>query len=229
MIDGSPHDTVTRRRRRLITLIVTALTTLIALSGVITTLVLASQNGGLAARSGQRPAVTGPLATGDQDPLPAQPMQRPLGQPPGTIQLPRGGVATLIRRELDRSGTLPIPKGVDQATWWGAGLDSPTGATVLAGHVNWHGQTGPFAELWQAVPAEAVSVSDHAGRVWRYRITQAITIDKQSLPQRANDLFSQGGRHRLVLVTCGGRFVGGDTGYDENRIVIAEPETPPQR
>jgi hypothetical protein len=43
------------------------------------------------------------------------------------------------------------------------------------------------------------------------------------LPGRAQELFGQDGAHRLVLVTCGGRWVGGHDGYEENRVVIAEP------
>ncbi|GAA4850646.1 class F sortase [Saccharopolyspora rosea] len=154
---------------------------------------------------------------------PAPPAPRPAGQPPGTIRLPQGGTADLVRREIDRSGTLPIPSGVHEATWWGAGLDAPRGATVLAGHVNWKGSVGPFAELWQSRAGQLVTVVDDHGREWRYRVSDVVTVHKDELPARAADLFGQGGEHRLVLVTCGGRYVGGGLGYDENRIVVATP------
>ncbi|MER7079958.1 class F sortase, partial [Saccharopolyspora kobensis] len=154
---------------------------------------------------------------------PAQPVHVPAGQPPGTVRLPQGGTAELVRKEIDRSGTLPVPDGVDEATWWGAGLDAPKGATVLAGHVNWKGAIGPFEELWEARTGQPVTVVDDAGKEWRYQVSEVVTVHKDDLPARARDLFGQGGEHRLVLVTCGGRYVGGDLGYDENRIVIATP------
>lgn len=147
----------------------------------------------------------------------------PANQRLGTIRLPRGGTATLARSELGADGSLPIPNGVTQAAWWGSALDATTGATVLAGHVNWKGVTGPFAELWSARPGEEITVVEVDGRGWRYRVSDVLTLSKDELPNRAGELFAQRGPHRLVLVTCGGTWVGGDIGYDKNRIVIAQP------
>jgi hypothetical protein len=160
-------------------------------------------------------------------PPPAQPSpsteRPPPAQQPGTVRLPRGGTATLVRSEVDESGTLPVPEGVGEATWWGADLAGRQGATVLAGHVNWRGVTGPFAELWQASTGTDVTVLDAAGTEHRYRISEVVTLHKDELPTRALDLFGPGGPHRLVLVTCGGEWVGGQVGYDENRVVTATP------
>lgn len=164
-----------------------------------------------------------PLSSRQVPPPPPQPVHVPVGQPPGTIRLPDGGTAELVREELDRSGTLPVPDGLDEATWWGAGLDAPEGATVLAGHVNWNGRTGPFAALWDVSVGERVTVTGEDGREFTYRISELVTVDKNELPQRATELFGQAGQHRLVLVTCGGSYVGGEQGYSENRIVIATP------
>ncbi len=131
-------------------------------------------------------------------------------------------MATLVRQEVV-DGVLPVPAGVQEAAWWGAGFDGQTGATVLAGHVNWHGATGPFAELWQAKVGDLVSVVDEDGHGYTYRVRQLVTVHKNDLPSRAQELFGQDGAHRLVLVTCGGRWVGGHDGYEENRVAIADP------
>jgi hypothetical protein len=37
------------------------------------------------------------------------------------------------------------------------------------------------------------------------------------------EFFGPRGPHRLVLVTCGGTWIGGRQGYEANRVVIAEP------
>ncbi|PXY26548.1 sortase [Prauserella coralliicola] len=159
------------------------------------------------------------------EPPPPPTQDRPVasGQRPGTIQLPQGGTAELVRREVGTDAVLPVPDDLDEATWWGAGLDAPSGASVFAGHVNWNGRTGPFSELWEIGVGDEVTVSDTGGKVWRYRVAQIVTLHKDELPARATELFSQSGGHRIVLVTCGGRWLGGNTGYAENRVVIAEP------
>lgn len=147
----------------------------------------------------------------------------PAAQRPGTLRLPRGGTAALVREEIGPHGELPVPQSLGEATWWGARLDAVAGASVFAGHVNFGGRTGPFAELWTARIGDPVTVADPAGKISTYRISQVITLHKDELPQRADELFAQDGAHRIVLVTCGGRWLGGETGYAENRVVVADP------
>ncbi|MFK0245709.1 class F sortase [Amycolatopsis azurea] len=156
-------------------------------------------------------------------PPPSKQPEPPKPQGPGTIRLPAGGGAKLVRKELGPGAELPVPENLGEVTWWGAELSSATGASVFAGHVNWQGATGPFAELWTERIGGTVTVVDKAGKSWQYKVSQLITLKKNELPQRADELFGQSGPHRIVLVTCGGRWVGGETGYAENRVVIADP------
>jgi LPXTG-site transpeptidase (sortase) family protein len=140
-----------------------------------------------------------------------------------TIRLAHGGIASLVRSEIQADGSLPIPNGVREATWWGAQFTATTGATVFAGHVNWQGQIGPFNELWEAATGDQVTVVGANGNVMKYKVTQVLTLSKDELPAQANALFGQTGSHRIVLVTCGGEWVGGEKGYNDNRIVVAVP------
>ncbi|GAA4543724.1 class F sortase [Amycolatopsis samaneae] len=155
----------------------------------------------------------------------AQPPSPPPPQPqrPGTIRLPGGGTAVMVRRNLGPNAELPIPDNLGEATWWGADLTAAGGASVFAGHVNWRGAIGPFAELWDEKIGGEVTVVDAKGKTWRYKISQLVTVHKNDLPQRADDLFGPSGPHRVVLVTCGGRWVGGPQGYEENRVAVADP------
>ncbi|MGH3948804.1 MAG: class F sortase [Pseudonocardiaceae bacterium] len=150
---------------------------------------------------------------------------RPAGtaQPRQSVRLPAGGTAALIRTELEQGGVLPVPDDLDEATWWGAGLTSRAGASVFAGHVNWHGQTGPFAELWRMEIGDRVTVLGGNGKPLAFRVSRVLSLAKDELPAHAEKLFGQDGPHRVVLVTCGGRWVGGSDGYSENLIVIADP------
>ncbi|MGW5055151.1 class F sortase [Actinokineospora sp. NPDC004072] len=153
----------------------------------------------------------------------ARPEPEPKAQSPGTVRLRGGGEARLVRAELGPDATLPVPDDLREATWWGADLAAAEGATVLAGHVNWQGRTGPFAELWDARVGDPVSVVAPDGQVWDFQVGEVVTLPKDDLPARADELFGQAGPHRLVLVTCGGRWVGGADGYESNRIVVAFP------
>lgn len=170
------------------------------------------------ARPSKKSAPVPPPPTTSKPPPPPKPQV----QAPGTVRLARGGTATLVRKDVV-DGVLPVPEGVREATWWGAGFAASAGATVLAGHVNWKGATGPFAELWESRPGDQVTVVDADGDTHRYRVRRLVTLHKNELPARAEELFGQDGTHRLVLVTCGGRWVGGPEGYEENRVVIADP------
>lgn len=167
------------------------------------------------------PASTAPVAPVTQPAPPAAPVVP--AQPHSSIRLPDGGTAKMVREDLGPDGSLPVPQNLEEATWWGASLDASAGASVFAGHVNWGGATGPFAELWSAQINAPVTIVDAAGKTWTYRISQVMTLDKDELPQRADELFSQAGAHRIVLVTCGGEWVGGEKGYNENRVAIADP------
>jgi hypothetical protein len=176
----------------------------------------------VAAKPTPRPSPT-TSTTAPPPATPAAPAAQPeKAQPKNTVRLVRGGTATLVPMDVV-DGVLPVPEGVREAAWWGATLDAPGGATVLAGHVNWHGATGPFAELWQSKVGDLVTVVDKDGRPYRFQVRQLVTVHKDQLPSRAQELFGQDGEHRLVLVTCGGRWVGGQQGYEENRVVIAAP------
>jgi sortase family protein len=164
------------------------------------------------------PGAAAPPAAAQPPPVPV-----PHASVPGTIRLAHGGTATMVRREIGDDGVLPIPNAINQASWWGAAIDAASGATVLAGHVNWKGATGPFAELWDSRAGDQMSIVDGSGRPVGYQVTQVITLAKDELPRRAAELFAQSGPHRLVLVTCGGQWVGGKIGYASNQIVIATP------
>ncbi|MER7443802.1 class F sortase [Micromonospora avicenniae] len=139
------------------------------------------------------------------------------------VRLPQGGTARLVRRDVGPDGTLPVPDSVGEAAWWGVSMDARSGAVVLAGHVDWQSASGPFAELWRAEPGESLDVVDEHGQTRRYRIGEVHTLSKDDLPQRAPTLFGEEGPHRVVLVTCGGRWLGGKIGYEFNRIVTAYP------
>lgn len=151
----------------------------------------------------------------------SQGTQEDTGQAPTQLSLPGGGAAKLVQEDLDANGALKIPEGLDEAAWWGAKLGADHGVALLSGHVNWKGKKGPFNELWQVEQGQDVKLTDAAGGAWVYRIDATETVHKSELAGRSEQLFSPDGPHKLLLVTCGGEYVGGTEGYEDNRVVTA--------
>jgi sortase family protein len=166
-------------------------------------------------------------ANGTGAPVPAanapasQSTPQDTGLAPAHLSLPGGGAAKLIQEDLDANGALKIPQGLDEAAWWGAKLGADHGVALLSGHVNWKGEKGPFNELWQVKKGQDVKLTDAAGGAWVYRIDATETVHKSELAGRSEQLFSPDGPHKLLLVTCGGEYVGGTEGYEDNRVVTA--------
>ncbi|MFJ7215278.1 class F sortase [Amycolatopsis sp. NPDC098790] len=150
-----------------------------------------------------------------------QPAKTDTGQAPANLALPGGGTAKLVQEDLDSNGALKIPEGLDEAAWWGAKLGADHGVALLSGHVNWKGKKGPFMELWQVKQGQEVKLTDASGGAWVYKVDATETIHKSELAGRSEQLFDPDGPHKLLLVTCGGEYVGGSEGYEDNRVVTA--------
>lgn len=169
------------------------------------------------------------VANGTSTPTAAaeQPARQDTGQTPSQLSLPGGGAAKLVQEDLDAAGALKIPEGLDEAAWWGAKLGADHGVALLSGHVNWKGKKGPFNELWQVKQGQDVKLTDATGGAWVYRVDATETIHKSELAGRSEQLFDPDGPHKLLLITCGGEYVGGSEGYEDNRVVTASLVTRP--
>jgi hypothetical protein len=170
---------------------------------------------------------TTPVAEQPADQPAGQSSNQDTGQAPARLSLPGGGAAKLVQEDLDAAGALKIPEGLDEAAWWGAKLGADRGVALLSGHVNWKGKKGPFNELWQVKQGQEVKLTDAAGGAWVYRVDATETIHKSELAGRSEQLFDPAGPHKLLLVTCGGEYVGGTEGYEDNRVVTASLVTRP--
>ena len=69
-----------------------------------------------------------------------------------------------------------------------------------------------------AIPSPSLSP---AGAPVRYRVTSVERISKAGLP--TEELFDPDSRPRLVVITCGGRYLPEAGGYEDNVVVIARP------
>lgn len=155
---------------------------------------------------------------------------RPAEQPvaPTRLSYPRLGVdmATDPVGVAD-DATMQIPDDADVAGWYRFGSFPARGAgsTLLAAHVGTVDQPrGALHDLERARPGDEVALTDAEGAVHRYRVATVEHLRKESLdwlPYVARD-----GQERLVLVTCGGRWIPDLGAYDENVVVVALPIDP---
>ena len=92
---------------------------------------------------------------------------------------------------------------------------------MVAGHVDSRTEgLGFFARLLRVQRGETVTLRDGEHRQ-RYRITSVRTVAKQALAT-SSAAFAQDGDHRLVLITCTGRYRPDRGGYESNLVVTAE-------
>jgi sortase (surface protein transpeptidase) len=109
----------------------------------------------------------------------------------------------------------------DLVGWWIGGRQPgyPTGATVLAGHLDDdQGRLGALATIGSLGRNDPIVVRTMTGTV-HYRVVSVLTYSKSQLPP---SLFAAAGPPRLVLITCGGDYTPGQ-GYADNVVVTAQP------
>ena len=127
----------------------------------------------------------------------------------------------VIEVGLEDDGELEVP-GAAEVGWYryGAAPGYP-GATVLAAHVTWNGEYGPFLNLGELEPGDRVGVELEDGSERIYAVVERTMYDKDGLPRER--IWRNTGDETLVLITCGGDFNPDISRYRENIVVYAVP------
>jgi LPXTG-site transpeptidase (sortase) family protein len=129
------------------------------------------------------------------------------------LVIPAIGVnAGSIAVGTNRVGQLAVGTSVNSVYRWRYGvIAGQNGSAVLAGHT-WSRGDGVFDRLGQLRPGDRLSV----GPV-RFEVTRVRRVTRLSRAE-VRELFSDMGRPRLVLITCGNR--NNTTGVYRTRIVV---------
>lgn len=128
--------------------------------------------------------------------------------------------------QLTDQGSLIPPTDVSRLGWYSAsaipGQEGQTGSSVITGHINAADQGDGFAAMFPDLKVgDTVTVKvDGQDRDFRVSKDPIHVVKGADLPESVNDAV---GDNRLVLITCGGEFVGGTLGYSDNIIVEADP------
>jgi len=142
---------------------------------------------------------------------------------PEKIDLPSGNSAN-VEPEPTVDGVLQVPADIRNVGWWdgSAYAGDPFGSTVIAGHVDSRLQgLGFFAELLLMQVGDLITLRSET-RTLTYRVVSTARVNKEALASQSEAL-DQRGPHRLVLITCSGRWHPEVRSYDSNLVILAEP------
>jgi sortase (surface protein transpeptidase) len=161
---------------------------------------------------------------------------------PESIDIPRiGARSSLIPRGLLPNGELDVPdvKHPLQAAWYcdqaqltttavnckSGVLPGQVGPAIIVGHVdgspiNGVHQQGVFYRLHELSIGDTVTVKLVDGTVLTYAVYKVLKPAKTQFAASVT-IGSDTNVSELRLVTCGGKWVGGKLGYEDNIIVFA--------
>ncbi len=145
--------------------------------------------------------------------------------PPNSLSIPDLGVqAPLLPGEVvtqDGERTLDIPGDPAKLTRYAGGAKpcSSEGTVLVAGHVSSYGVHGALWSLSEIEANAPVAMTCDDGTITTWQVVSVDVTPKAALPQ---DIFTESGPLRAVLVTCGGPVLA-DGHYRDNVIVELAP------
>ncbi|WP_027507339.1 class F sortase [Rhodococcus sp. UNC23MFCrub1.1] len=141
---------------------------------------------------------------------------------PVHLSVPSIGVETdLVGLGLQNDGTMEVPSGGFPAGWYsGSPTPGELGPSILAGHVDWDGAPGVFADLTEVAAGDAVIVTREDGTVASFAVTAVEQYPKDQFP--TSSVYGDIDHAGLRLITCGGAFDTDAASYGDNIVVYAD-------
>lgn len=134
------------------------------------------------------------------------------GNYPSAMDLPAGS--------LD---TAPLDNVPQEAGWYKDGTrPGEIGPAIIAGHINYNGTEGVFADLPEMRPGELIYVGLADGTMVTFQVTRKTTTPKAHFP--TSDVYGPTADPELRLVGCSGDYVVNGH-YPDNTIVYATEVT----
>jgi sortase (surface protein transpeptidase) len=113
----------------------------------------------------------------------------------------------------------PLSKSA-QTGWYDRGaVPGEPGRAIIVGHVDTKSGPAVFYRLHDLKPGDRIEVTRADRSVVAFRVDSVEHFDKANLP--ADRVYGDAGPPGLRLITCGGEWVGGRTGYADNVIAFA--------
>lgn len=120
----------------------------------------------------------------------------------------------------DGSIAVPPLDEADRAGWYDRGpTPGEPGRAVIVGHVDTKDGPAVFYELARLKSGDRIEVTRADRSVAVFAVESVERFGKNDLP--ADRVYGDDGPPALRLITCGGQWVGGRTGYVDNVIAFA--------
>lgn len=190
------------------------------------------------------PDAAAPSSSSTTDPPVAQaPVDRIVA--PSQLTIDKIGVnAALKSMGLKKDHTLDVPDldHISEADWLCDGYNHSESApacrigavpgtvapAVIAGHIDGKGKKGVFYRLRDMAKGDDIKIRRTDGSTLTFRVSSVECMSKYPGADKNCHLFDPKkvygnvARPALRVISCGGPFVGGETGYADNIVVFAE-------
>ncbi|WP_341720219.1 class F sortase [Micromonospora sp. FIMYZ51] len=146
---------------------------------------------------------------------------------PVSLSVPAIDVAAPVRpvgEAPDGSIAVPPLSRHQETGWYDRGpVPGEPGPAVIVGHVDTKSGPSVFYHLGKLRPGDKIEVNRDDGSTVVFAVESVERFPKDQFP--ADRIYGHDGPAGLRLITCGGTFVGGRTGYEDNVIVFAALDT----
>jgi sortase (surface protein transpeptidase) len=123
---------------------------------------------------------------------------------------------------LAADGTIDTPALAKRHTagWFDQGpTPGEDGPAVIVGHVDTSAGPSVFYKLGKVRPGQRIQVTRRDHRVATFLVDSVQVFNKSQVP--ADQVYGDFSRPALRVITCGGPWLGGEVGYEDNIIVFA--------
>lgn len=152
---------------------------------------------------------------------PATPIVAAGSQQPQRLLIPTIAVdAPIIPVSLEPSGIMGSPAEAQLVGWYELGpRPGESSNAILAGHLDWKGQSGVFNRLHELKVGDTIEVQSENGTQSRYIVEEAQTYQAATAPLA--DIFGPTAGSHLTLITCAGSYDSSQQLYHERLVIRA--------
>jgi LPXTG-site transpeptidase (sortase) family protein len=139
-----------------------------------------------------------------------------------TVRIPRIGVdAPVVPIQSNEDRVLNPPRDPSVVGWWsqGAAPGDPQGSALLVGHTVRNRDGGVFDKIRDLGRGDTIEV-EGSDSTLTYRVKSINVLTKEEVARNAEEIFSQTGAGRLVVITCDD---WDGSGWRSNIVTIAAP------
>jgi sortase (surface protein transpeptidase) len=144
------------------------------------------------------------------------------------VELPTlGRTQPIVRVGIDKDGKMVVPKNAKDVAWLDQGpIPGRTKNVVLAGHINYSGQSGAFNGIGGMKKREDIYLVLKNGKKMHFKVAWNCTFPRDT--KYAEQIMGNTKVTSVTLVSCGGTYNSSEGTHDK-RIVVRGEIYPPAK